>query len=152
MIQIKTYPNSSGFIALISAIIISSILVGLLLTSSGAGLSTRINMLDRELKRDSEYLAQSCINVTLLKISQNYTYTPAAGGDRIVVGTDMCTIQSVAYTTENSTTHTKTATIQVQAAYRSTWTTLRVTATVRSPSWAHDPTLGDIRVLSSQEI
>ncbi len=148
----KNKQKNNGFIALMSAIIISAILLGLLVTSSGNGLSTRIDELNRELKRESEGLAQSCAESALLAIAENYSYTPNIGGDVVAVDDNSCTVDSVTYGAEDVVTHVKTATIQTHAEFRQTWTTLRVTASVASSAVAHNPPIPPVSVTSWQEI
>jgi hypothetical protein len=98
-----TRNRNSGFIALISTIIIATVLMGLALTISGGSVFARLDALHAEYKRISLGLADSCSNVALLRIGQNYNYTPAAGGDLVTIGQDAqgrletCTIESVAF-------------------------------------------------------
>ncbi len=135
-----------------SAIIISAVLLGLVITASGGSLSTRMNELNRELKRQSEYLAESCINTALLDISQNTSYVPVAGGESIYIDNDTCTIQSIEYDMEDPFTHTKNANIHAHAEFRGTWTTLQVEVHIASSSIAHIPSLPLITLISRQEL
>lgn len=82
--------NNKGFIALISAIIISAILL-LLVTNVGfVGLYRSSNILDAELKEKSYQLAQGCVEVARLHIAQKVDFT----GD-VVIGSEKCTIESI---------------------------------------------------------
>ena len=88
----KCKSKNSGFIALMSAIIISAILL-LMVTSLGlTGFYGRYNILDSELKEYSSALAEACVDTVLLMLANDSGYT---GGDTITVsGTDTCTIDS----------------------------------------------------------
>ena len=62
--------NKKGFIALISAIIIASMLLSLTITVSTASIFGRLNLLDSESKERSANLAEACVNQAILEISQ----------------------------------------------------------------------------------
>ncbi len=87
--------NNSGFIALISAVIISVILLLIISNSSLTGFYSRSDILDSELKEKSAALAEACTDTALLKISNNSTYNPS--NEIVNVGSDTCIIKSVAY-------------------------------------------------------
>lgn len=131
-----TKNRQDGFIALISAILISAILLDFAVTIGASSFHSRINTLNNEFKKMSESLAEGCINSALLKISQNYYYIPASDGDIISVGTDInnvdenCTIESVVYSDENTATHTKTGTIDVSANYNNAFSNIEITVNV----------------------
>lgn len=81
-----------GFIALISVLIISVVL--LLITTSGslAGFYTRMNALMFENKERSRALAEACIDRTLLALVVDQSYiggatTTVSGGDTCYTGT-----------------------------------------------------------------
>jgi len=59
-----------GFVALMSAILISAILLILIFTLNISSFFNRFNVLDAEDKRISLGLAEACVNKALLKISQ----------------------------------------------------------------------------------
>lgn len=60
-----------GFIALMSAIIISAVLLLVVTTSSFTGFYTRLNVLDTELKARSFAAADACASVALFELAQN---------------------------------------------------------------------------------
>lgn len=62
--------RAQGFIALMSAIIISAVLLLVVTTSSFIGFYTRFNMLDAELKARSSAAASACADTQLLKAAQ----------------------------------------------------------------------------------
>lgn len=59
-----------GFIALISTIIISTILLVVVVAGSMTGFTTRFNMLDAESKQRSAALADACVDVLLFRLAQ----------------------------------------------------------------------------------
>lgn len=92
MIKYKIKSNS-GFLALISAIIISVVLLLIASNSSFTGFYTRSNVLDFELKERSYALAEACVNIAILKLLNN---TPYVGGEIInISGSDFCTINTI---------------------------------------------------------
>ena len=141
-----------GFIALISAIIISSILMGLVISSANTGFSTRIDIMNRELKRQSKNLAESCLQNALLYLEYDYTYSPSIFGDKMYVSTDTCTIDSVTYDIENPLFHTKIANIKTHASFHNTWTHLSTKISLSSPFFAHNPTLSKLTIIKESEI
>jgi hypothetical protein len=84
-----------GFVALISAVIISSILLGVAATLDQGVFFTRFDALNFEYKRISESLADSCIEAGTAKLANNYDYLveqdpdydASAGGVPISLGT-----------------------------------------------------------------
>ena len=71
--------NERGFIALISVIIISAIMMVLVFTLEAASFFQRFDALDAENKRISLGLAEACANVGRLDIEAgNYIESPAA--------------------------------------------------------------------------
>lgn len=65
MIEINV---KKGFIALISVIIVSGILILVAITLSLEGFNTRNNILDSEMKERGANLAEACVDNTILKI------------------------------------------------------------------------------------
>ena len=87
--------NEKGYIALISAIITSLVLLGLSAELSSSSFALRFSSLDSEYKRESLGLAESCANIALLKLAQDPAYVPAVGGENVSVGGGSCTIAEV---------------------------------------------------------
>jgi len=120
--------NDRGFIALMSVIIISAILLVLVFTLGLSSFFNRFDTLDSENKRVSLGLAESCVNAAMLKIAQNPSYVPAVAGDCVSVGgtcggTDpqkVCKICSVTAVGSEST-------VVVRALYDHAYTNLRIT-------------------------
>jgi len=70
----KKYENR-GFIALFSVIIITLILILITLTLSFSNISTRFNIFNYESKKESEFLAEACIEKARLSIAtDNYIF------------------------------------------------------------------------------
>ncbi len=77
-------PAQSGFIALMSAVVISAILVGLISTVGVASFFARFDSLGLENKRAALALAESCVNVALLAIATSTDTMHYAASDRSV--------------------------------------------------------------------
>lgn len=80
----------SGFIALMSTIIISAVLLIITVSLNLTGFLGRFNIFDSELKEVSLNLAEACGDTALLNLANAVTYL----GD-VSVGSDKCTIVSV---------------------------------------------------------
>ncbi len=130
------FNTEQGYIALISAIIIALVLLVMTAAVSQAAFFARFNALDAEYKRISLGLAESCVNVALLRISQSYGTPPSP--DTIHVGTDDqglpedCDIKSVVYSGA-PTDPQRTATIATTGYYHGTFSNMQVTATAHNP-------------------
>ncbi len=84
--------TNSGFIALMSAIIISVILLIITANLNLTGFYGRSNILDWELKQKSSALADACADIVLLRLAEDPNY---AGEENITVSeNDTCTIFS----------------------------------------------------------
>ncbi len=116
----KNSKNNSGFIALMSAIIISVILLLITANLNLTGFYNRSNILDWELKEKSSALAEACADIILLRMAIDDSYT---GGESVTVaGSDTCTIFS---TTENNP-----RTFRIQAKPSDYYTNLEVAVNV----------------------
>ena len=82
MLQRKS--KKEGFIALMSVIIISAILLLVAVTAGLTGFYSRSNILDAEFKERSVALADACVDQALLQIAIN----PSYGGDTTVTLSD----------------------------------------------------------------
>lgn len=81
--------RNRGFIALISAIIISAVLITITFTLSASSYFTRFDILSSEFKERSAALAEACGDIALLKLAQVPTY---GGNETITIGSDTCSI------------------------------------------------------------
>jgi type II secretory pathway pseudopilin PulG len=73
--------TNSGFIALMSAIIISIVLLGIVLTGGLTGFFGRFNVLDSESKERSVAAAESCIDLAVLDYINKGKITITGGED-----------------------------------------------------------------------
>ena len=83
-----TRSQPKGFIALMSAIIISAVLLILATGGSLGGFYTRMNSLSAEYKEKTYSLAQACVAHTLLALSQDPSY--AGNATTTVSSTETC--------------------------------------------------------------
>ncbi len=72
----KTISKNQGFIALITAVIVSAILLLLATNLSLTGFYNRSNILDFELKEVSFNLAEACIDTAILNMINDSSYNP----------------------------------------------------------------------------
>lgn len=158
MMTARTTRQPDGYIALISAIIIASILLGLSFEVSTAGFFSRFNVLNSEFKRVSLALAEACANTAFLKLAQNYNYDLAADPAYdaakaelpLAVGANSCSIKSLALGAPAN--QQETATIQVQAVYQQAFSNLKIIAKLQDPAAAPNPAFSpNISILSWQE-
>ena len=123
-----------GFIALMSAIIISAILLVAIISGSLTQFYSRFNVLDQEFKERSSSLADACAQSLLLQL----TYSTSYNGGTITVGSDTCTILAPVNPLGNPRT------FPIQAVYHNTYTDLLVTVDVSTlvvSSWNEVPHL-----------
>jgi hypothetical protein len=108
--------DEQGFIALISAIVISVLLLNITFTLSFSGYSSRFNILNAEFKSISAALANACVDTAIVKLIEDSSY---AGGETIEIDPGkFCEIISVTGSTEK--------TIKTQADFNSAHTNLEV--------------------------
>lgn len=105
-----------------SAIIISSILMVIVIGGNLTTLFTRFNILDSELKERSEALADSCIDSLLLEIANDQTY---AGPKTVTVeGASTCQIQAATNPTGNPRI------FPIRASFQNSYTDIFVTVDI----------------------
>lgn len=125
--------QESGFAALMSAIIISLILLAVVFALGTDGYFARVNSSNIEYKRVSFGLAESCANAALLRIAKNYSYAPPGGGEAVAVGSQSCTIKSVTYIPDSAHRQEQ-ATIVATANFNNAFTNFIVQAVVQDTS------------------
>ncbi len=103
-----------GFMALISTIIISIILLSMAVSLNLTNFYAQSNTLDSEFKEISFNLAESCIQIALLKIIQNPNYHPDS--EVVKINSNTCTIILI----NNNT-------VETSANYKNYITNLRAT-------------------------
>jgi len=108
---------NGGFMALMSAIIISVILLLIAVSLSTTSFYGRTNILDFELKEKSSALAEACADTAILRLALDPNY-PFPVNDPINVGENDCIIQSVSGDTQK--------TVKVKANYLNYVTNLEI--------------------------
>lgn len=135
----KSLINQGGYIALISAILISVSLLTLVIAVSSEGFYSRFNVLESEQKEISTYLAESCLQTAILEIAQDSNYND----DPIIipVGDDLeCEIVSVDAGTFPSTRLVRTQGI-IGDAYTNLEVEIGASPTYEIVSWIELPEL-----------
>ncbi|MBI4053908.1 MAG: hypothetical protein HY397_01100 [Candidatus Doudnabacteria bacterium] len=84
--------QSDGYVALISAIIVSAVLLIIVFSISFSVYFARFNILDSEYKKISTGLAEACVEAAMLELAQDPSY---AGGENKDVGSNQCSILSI---------------------------------------------------------
>ena len=102
--------QNNGYIALISVVIISLILVTIAFSLSQTGLMSRLLVLTSDAKERGVAAAEACADMARLKLTQNSSY---AGNETIAVGSDD-TCQILAIETTGSSKIIKTKAIVLQ--------------------------------------
>jgi cytoskeletal protein RodZ len=121
MLSRSLYYHPDGYIALISAIIISAVLVILAVSISQTGFLARFNVADSEYKKQSSALAEACIDTALLRIAQDPTVS--ATSSPVNIGSNSCNIVSV----QPGPPYTSTPlTIQTQGVFQDAVTNIQV--------------------------
>ena len=114
------YSKNSGFVVITSVIILSVVLIIIAQTLSTTGYLQRHGILDFEFKELSYFVALSCADRAIFKLSDDLDYT---GNETAQVDTYQCTISP--FTTEGSNTI-----IRTQATVNNSTTKLKVTTDV----------------------
>lgn len=97
-----------GFIALISAVIITTVLLTFVVSVGASGFFTRFTILGSEFKEISQAVAEGCAHTAILKKSQDSSY---GGNETIKIDGKDCNIENV--TSSNA---------QVQGVYKNSYT------------------------------
>ena len=103
-----TYQNESehGFIALISILILSVVMLSTVLSLAQFGIASRYFILDLENKTVSEKLAEACVHVARISVYNDPTYT-VTSVVMLSIESKMCTIVSVERNGDLSTIETR---------------------------------------------
>lgn len=143
--------KESGFMALISAIIISAILLAILFTANTSTFFARFDALDAEYKRIAVGLAESCVNQALLKLARDYSYDPI--NEIISVGGDICYIKSITPGVPRVGNSTLVS-INTQANHQGAFSNFQVEALVWNPTISPSsfPPPPNIKINSWQEV
>lgn len=135
--SLKNFKNEEGFIALISVIIISLLLVTISVTVATTGFLSRFNVLDTENKDRSANLAEACLDSAILRLAKNPTDTTTGS---VSVGSESCNVVSVSLNSPS----TNQITIQSKGSVNNSVTNLRLiidSATLGQISWEEIPSL-----------
>ena len=124
---------NKGFIALITVIIISVVLLGLVSASNTAGYFSRFNRQEAEYKRMAFALAESCGNMVLLHLAQNYSYT-IPQHTQVVLGPDTCIVESLQDV--STTPSSRTVLITTSAHYVDAFSAVEIEAAIANPAVA----------------
>ena len=100
--------KQQGFIALISILILSSVLLASTLSLAQFGIASRFFVLNLEQKAGSQKLAEACLELMRIKVYNNPSDT---GLDTYAIADGKCTVESV-----NTNGNGNFTTIQVSAA------------------------------------
>lgn len=93
ILDFKNNNGSGGYVALISAVIISILLIVVGLTLNISVFFARFNALNSEYKKQSLNLAEACIDVARLKLAENLSYS--GNNEEITIDAGKCFIVSV---------------------------------------------------------
>lgn len=124
--------TESGFIAIMSVVIIGAVLMAVSFALSMSGFFARANITDGEFKERSFALAEGCADDALVKVAADTSYSPT--NEMVTIGTGQCTIVSIT----GGSQKTIRTTAQVQGAT----TTIQVIANVTTlaiSSWQELP-------------
>jgi|SRR3989344_3599404 len=86
--------RNEGFAALITAIVLSLVLIIVTVTLNRSGFFARSAILEAEYKEMSSALAEACVDIAMLRIATTPGYSVT--NDPIAIGDETCTIDSVA--------------------------------------------------------
>ncbi|MGE5540674.1 MAG: hypothetical protein ACM3TU_00085 [Bacillota bacterium] len=108
----------SGFIALMTAVVIAAVLLVVVVSGGMTGFFTRFDVLDTELKDRSEALADACVDTVMARLATDSSYR---GPETVSVDSDTCSILGVE--SEDSTSRI----FKIQAVYQHAYTNALVT-------------------------
>ena|GEM_PF-2248676 len=152
----KLKAAQGGFIALISTVILTAVLTAAIFATSTSSFFARFDALGNEFKRTSLGLSESCLNVALMNIAEDYDY---AGDETVSIEGDKCYIEGVAYSNfendESGNEKSKVATVKTWARFpeeNGSWTTNQLKAKILNPEYSVPPPPTCSFVASSNDI
>lgn len=113
--------SDRGYIALISAIIISALLLIITFAVNFSSFFARFNILDSEYKKISLGLAEACVDTAILEIARDVTWQQGPGGTVVNVGSNSCKICEV-----DDTSDTPRIIVRARALYNKAFTNLKI--------------------------
>lgn len=135
-----------GFIALISVVVIASVLLGAAATLSQGVFFTRFDGLNAEYQQIARSLAEGCLHAGELKLADNFDYTVSGdpaydatqGGVPISVGQlygkDVACLLTAPTTTPSTRAHQRTFTVVANGSFSGSFTTLAEEVKVTDPN------------------
>ncbi len=116
LVSYPTLHDKGGYIALISTLIISAVIILLVASIGQVSFIGRAGTAAAHFKEKSRALAEACVNTALLKLAASSSY---AGGETITVASDTCDILSIV--------SSSTRIISAQAIFQNSYTNYKVT-------------------------
>ncbi len=132
----KHHDNNRGFIALMSVVIMSAIVLVMIFTLGASVFFSRFSVLDGENKRVSLALAEACTNTAMLKIAQDAAYTKSGTGECVSVS-DTCGVSGatktcrICHVSKTGSVYT----IRTRAVYKGAYTNLSAAGTLGSTNF-----------------
>lgn len=126
------HKKNQGFVALISIVLISFVLLIAVITLNKTSYINRYNVYNFELKETSKALAEACTNLAFLELSKNPSYTVTTPEVKTING-NTCTIHSVTGTPK---------TIKAKSNYKNFHTNITVVTSnppLQITSWTEVP-------------
>ena len=93
MYHISRNTYQEGFVALMSAIVISALLLALTFSAGFSGFFARFNLLDAEAKEQSRGLAEGCLDTAIVRSIEDSSFNPI--NENVAIGSKSCTIVSM---------------------------------------------------------
>jgi cellobiose-specific phosphotransferase system component IIC len=141
--------KQKGFIALMSVILISAVLLSIALTAATASFFTRSGTSYAEYQFNSRNVSYACVSEALVKLAQNYSYTLGTDNS-FKVGNSVCNIVSISTVSSNATSTT--VSIKTNAQYRGAYSTVTALVIILNPtSTPSSPNTPPVSVVSMQE-
>ncbi len=121
----KTQDNTRvGYVAIVSALIITAIIVVMMIGLGQVAYLSRANISEAHFKEKSRALSEACVNTALLRLVASSSYT---GNETITVASDTCKIVGVV---ASGTVRI----VTTQGKYQSSYTNLKVTVATSTVS------------------
>lgn len=102
--EARYHNTQGGFVALITAVVFSVVLLAMTISLSQAGFFARSALSDTEYKERSVALAEACADSAILKLAVGASISP---GEVIYIGNDSCTITTTTYAAGVHTVNTR---------------------------------------------
>jgi hypothetical protein len=106
-----------GYVAIMSALIITAIIVVMMIGLGQVAYLNRANISEAHFKEKSRALSEACVNTALLKLVASSSY---AGNETIAVASDTCKIVGVVSSSTGRI-------VTTQGQYQNSYTNLKIT-------------------------